>query len=109
MKRRFVVASLIMLALLAWSVVLPNVSVIIGSFAHGLEDWRAFAASPADREALWSTLVISVGSAVAALIVGLPLAFLLGRFEFRGRRALSAVATGYGAYRCLFRMSAPRF
>ena len=93
MKRRFVVASLIMLALLAWSVVLPNVSVIIGSFARGLEDWRAFAASPADREALWSTLVISVGSVVAALIVGLPLAFLLGRFEFRGRRALSAVAT----------------
>jgi iron(III) transport system permease protein len=93
MKRRFVVASLIMLALLAWSVVLPNVSVIIGSFARGLEDWRAFATSPADREALWSTLVISVGSVVAALIVGLPLAFLLGRFEFRGRRALSAVAT----------------
>ena len=93
MKRRFVVASLIMLALLAWSVVLPNVSVIVGSFARGLDDWRAFAASPADREALWSTLVISVGSVVAALIVGLPLAFLLGRFEFRGRRALSAVAT----------------
>jgi iron(III) transport system permease protein len=93
MRRRFVVASLIMLALLAWSVVLPNVSVIVGSFAHGLEDWRAFAASPADREALWSTLVISVGSVVAALIIGLPLAFLLGRFDFRGRRALSAVAT----------------
>ena len=93
MKRRFVVATLLMLALLAWSVVLPNVSVIVGSFARGLDDWRAFAASPADREALWSTVVISVGSVVAALIIGLPLAFLLGRFEFRGRRALSAVAT----------------
>ena len=93
MRRRFVVASLIMLALLAWSVVLPNVSVVVGSFAHGLEDWRAFAVSPADREALWSTLVISVGSVVAALTIGLPLAFLLGRFDFRGRRALSAVAT----------------
>ena len=93
MKRRFVVATLIMLTLLAWSVVLPNVSVIVGSFARGLDDWRAFAASPADREALWSTVVISVGSVIAALIVGLPLAFLLGRFDFRGRRALSAVAT----------------
>src|SRR5438105_8368311 len=93
MRRRFVVATFIMLALLAWSVVLPNVSVILGSFARGLDDWRAFVASPADREALWSTLVISVGSVVAALIIGLPLAFLLGRFEFRGRRALSAVAT----------------
>src|SRR4051794_23995846 len=93
MRRRFVVATLIVLVLLAWSVVLPNVSVILGSFDRGLEDWRAFAASPADREALWSTLVISVGSVVAALAVGLPLAFLLGRFDFRGRRALSAVAT----------------
>jgi iron(III) transport system permease protein len=93
MRRRFVVASVVMLALLAWSVLLPNVSVILGSFERGLADWRAFVASPADREALWSTLVISVGSVIAALIIGLPLAFLLGRFEFRGRRVLSAVAT----------------
>ena len=93
MRRRFVLATAIVLALLIWSVVLPNVSVIAGSFAHGLDDWRSFAASPADREALWSTLVISIGSVVAALIIGLPLAFLLGRFDFRGRRALSAVAT----------------
>ena len=93
MRRHFVVATAIVLALLLWSVVLPNVSVIVGSFTHGLDDWRAFAASPADREALWSTLVISIGSVIATLIVGLPLAFLLGRFDFRGRRALSAVAT----------------
>ena len=93
MRKRFVVATAMILVLLIWSVVLPNVSVIAGSFARGLDDWRAFAASPADREALWSTLVISIGSVVAALIIGLPLAFLLGRFEFRGRRALGAVAT----------------
>jgi iron(III) transport system permease protein len=92
-RRRFLLASLAILALLAWSVVLPNVSVIWGSFARGLADWRAFAHSPADREALWSTLVISIGSVIAALLIGLPLAFLLGRFEFRGRRVLSAVAT----------------
>jgi iron(III) transport system permease protein len=92
-RRRFLLASIAVLALLAWSVVLPNVSVIAGSFARGLDDWRAFAASPADREALRSTLIISIGSVIAALFIGLPLAFLLGRFEFRGRRALSAVAT----------------
>ena len=93
MTKRFVLPALLVLALLVWSVVLPNVAVIVGSFANGLADWRAFASSPADREALWSTLVISVGSVVAALAIGLPLAFLLTRFEFRGRRALSAVAT----------------
>ena len=93
MRKRFVVATLLMLLLLAWSVVLPNVSVILGSFERGLADWRAFAESPADREALWSTLVVSLGSVAAALAIGLPLAFLLTRFDFRGRRALSAVAT----------------
>ena len=93
MRRRFLLASLVVLALLAWSVVLPNISVIVGSFARGLDDWRAFVNSPADREALRSTLIISVGSVLAALLVGLPLAFLLGRFDFRGRRVLSAVAT----------------
>ena len=93
MRRRFLLATLGVLALLAWSVVLPNLSVVAGSFARGLADWRAFANSPADREALRSTLIISIGSVIAALAIGLPLAFLLGRFEFRGRRVLSAVAT----------------
>jgi len=80
-------------AILLWSVVWPNVSVVAGSFSRGLDYWRAFADSPADREALWSTLVVAVGSVVAATIVGIPLAFLLTRVEFRGRRLLSAVAT----------------
>jgi iron(III) transport system permease protein len=78
---------------LAWSVIYPNVRVIAGSFESGLADWRAFVESPADRDATLSTLVIAVGSVIAALLVGLPLAFLLTRFEFRGRRMLGTVAT----------------
>ncbi|MFN2565886.1 MAG: ABC transporter permease [Gemmatimonadaceae bacterium] len=85
--------SLLVIAILAWSVIYPNVRVIAGSFESGLADWRAFLASPADREATLSTLIIAVGSVVGALLVGLPLAFLLTRFEFRGRRLLGAVAT----------------
>jgi len=85
--------SLVVIAVLAWAVIYPNVRVIAGSFERGLADWRAFLASPADREATLSTLIISVGSVVAAVLVGLPLAFLLTRFEFRGRRLLGAVAT----------------
>ncbi|HKO15560.1 MAG TPA: iron ABC transporter permease [Gemmatimonadaceae bacterium] len=92
-RSRFTVPAILVLALLLWSVVYPNANVVVGSFARGLADWRAFAASPADREALWSTLVIAVGSVVAALLIGVPLAFLLTRVEFRGRRVLSAVAT----------------
>jgi iron(III) transport system permease protein len=82
-----------LLALLLWSVVYPNAAVIVGSFERGLADWRAFAASPADLDALRGTVVVSVGSVVAALLVGVPLAFLLTRTEFRGRRVLSGVAT----------------
>src|SRR5215208_2382101 len=78
---------------LLWTVVYPNVAVVVGSFAEGLGLWRAFAASPAEREALSTTLVVSVASVVAATLIGVPLAFLLTRFEFRGRRLLAAVAT----------------
>lgn len=81
------------LAVLIWAVVYPNLSVIIGSFEGGLGHWRRFMASPTDREALTATLIISSGSVIAATMIGLPLAFLLTRFEFRGRRTLSAIAT----------------
>jgi iron(III) transport system permease protein len=81
------------IVLLLWTVVYPNAAVIAGSFENGLGHWREFAASPADREALWTSLVISVASVFASLAIGVPLAFLLGRFEFPGRRLLRAVAT----------------
>jgi len=81
------------MVLLLWTVVYPNAAVIAGSFENGLGHWREFAASPADREALWTSLVISVASVFASLVIGVPLAFLLGRFEFPGRRLLRAVAT----------------
>jgi iron(III) transport system permease protein len=97
MNRRWLSPSLPLaipvLAILLWAVVYPNISVIAGSFAEGGEHWRRFAASPTDREALIATIIIALGSVVAATAIGLPLAFLLTRFEFRGRRTLSAIAT----------------
>ena len=81
------------IALLLWSVIYPNAAVIAGSFENGLGHWREFIASPADREALRTSIVISVASVFASLAIGVPLAFLLGRFEFPGRRLLRAVAT----------------
>jgi iron(III) transport system permease protein len=82
-----------LILVLLWSVAYPNAAVVAGSFAHGLGYWRAFVTSPADREALWTSVWISVVSVVAACAIGLPLAFLLARREFPGRRALRAVAT----------------
>jgi iron(III) transport system permease protein len=92
-RRQSWLIALPVIALLLWAVVYPNAAVIAGSFENGLGHWREFAASPADREALWTSLVISVASVFASLAVGVPLAFLLGRFEFPGRRLLRAVAT----------------
>jgi iron(III) transport system permease protein len=81
------------IALLVWAVIYPNAAVIAGSFENGLGHWQEFWASPADHEALITSLVISIASVFASLAIGVPLAFLLGRFEFPGRRLLRAVAT----------------
>ncbi len=90
--RRYLLPAAVLLLLL-WTVVFPNVSIVASSFEHGVGYWREFVASPSDMEALRTTLVIAVGSVIAALIIGIPLAFLLTRYEFRGRRLLSAAAT----------------
>lgn len=90
--RRLLWISIPVLGILLWSVVYPSMNVIIGSFGAGLADWRAFLSNPSDRDATWATVVVSVWSVVTAMLVGVPLAFVLTRFEFRGRRLLSAVA-----------------
>jgi len=91
-RRSWIIAAPV-LALLLWSIVYPNVAVIAGSFENGLGHWREFMSSPADREALTTSIVISLASVIASVLIGVPLAFLLSRFEFPGRRILKAVAT----------------
>jgi iron(III) transport system permease protein len=92
-NRRSWVIAVPVLALLLWTVVYPNIAVILGSFENGLGHWREFMDSPADIEALRTSIVISLASVIASLLIGVPLAFLLSRFEFPGRRILRAVAT----------------
>jgi len=81
-------AALPLLLVLAWTVIYPNAAVIAGSFGH----WIEFAQSPSDVEALKNSLIIAVASVVAALAIGVPLAFLLTRFDFPGRTLLRAAA-----------------
>jgi iron(III) transport system permease protein len=91
-RRSWIIAAPV-LVLLLWSIVYPNVAVIAGSFENGLGNWREFLSSPIDREALTTSIVISLASVIASVLIGVPLAFLLSRFEFPGRRILKAVAT----------------
>lgn len=46
-------------------------------------------ASPANLEALWTSLYISIISVICCAFVGVTMAFLLERYEFPGRRVLS--------------------
>src|SRR3990170_9092320 len=91
--RRSWLLALPVLALLLWTVAFPNIAVIFGSFENGLGHWREFINSPSDREALSTSIFISVASVIASLLIGIPLAFLLSRFEFPGRKVLRIVAT----------------
>jgi len=83
------------LAILAWLVVYPIALVLI----EGLRDasgWstealRRFAAEPTEWRALWASFRLSVASVVAAAVIGVPLAFLVTRFDFRGRRLFSTL------------------
>ncbi len=83
------VAALPLFAVLLWTVVYPNIAVISGSLGH----WGEFLESPSDVESLINSLMISVASVIAALAIGVPLAFLLTRVDFPGRTVLRAVAT----------------
>ena len=68
-QRQNWIIALPVIALLLWSVIYPNVAVIVGSFENGLGHWREFIGSPADREALRTSLVISVASVFASLFL----------------------------------------
>ena len=81
-------AALPLLLVLVWTVIYPNVAVIVGSIGH----WREFAESPSDVEALKNSIIIAVASVAASLAIGVPLAFLLTRFDFPGRTVLRAAA-----------------
>lgn len=87
-ERYAALAALPLLAVLVWTVVFPNVAVVTGSMGH----WLEFAQSPSDVESLRNSVVIAVASVVAALGIGVPLAFLLTRFDFPGRTLLRSAA-----------------
>jgi tungstate transport system permease protein len=50
-----------------------------------------FRGDPETYSAVFTTLKVSSLSIMAALVIGIPLGFLLGYYEFRGKRQVSAV------------------
>ncbi|MGZ8391904.1 MAG: ABC transporter permease [Gemmatimonadales bacterium] len=82
----------VLLLLLTWLIVYPLLLVLVEGF-RGPEGWtlgfvRQFLAHKNDGEALWGSLWISLASVMLAAVIGVPLAFLFGRYDFPGRRIL---------------------
>jgi iron(III) transport system permease protein len=81
-----------LLLLLTWLIVYPLVLVLIEGF-RGPQGWtldfvRLFLQHRNEAQALWGSLWISLVTMVLAALIGIPLAFLFGRYDFPGRQTL---------------------
>ena len=56
------------------------------------EPWRRALLNPGRLELLWNSLLVGVGVAVAALLVGVPFGFLVSRTDLRGRGLYEGLA-----------------
>lgn len=79
-------------AFLGWLVVWPLVAVLTRSLAGvGIGDAVDVVSRPAIRSVIRFTFVQATVSTVATLAIGLPVAQVLARYEFRGRGAVRAL------------------
>lgn len=87
-------AAPLLLLLLFWLVGYPlllTLAEALGAPRWTLENFAAFARRPAEWQALWASLWISLATVGLAAAIGVPLAFLFERAEFPGRRILGAL------------------
>jgi len=89
------VLALVLLAVIVWLVAYPLGLVLLDAVHEGrgwtLDYVRQFVSRPTEWRALWGSLWIAVASVVLSALVGLPLAVLVTRYDFPGRRALTPI------------------
>jgi iron(III) transport system permease protein len=89
------VGAALLLVLLAWLVLYPLVLVLAegvrGPAGWTLEHVREFVSRPTEMRALWNSLWISLASVALAALLGIPLAFLLARYDLPGGRVLGGL------------------
>lgn len=82
-------------ALLAWLVLLPLAFVVVeavrGPEGFTLEAVRRFAGAGPEWRAVWASLWISLASVGGAALLGVPLAVLVSRLRFPGRRLVGTM------------------
>src|SRR3990170_1483466 len=78
----------VILIVLLWLVLYPNLFVLADSFLDGGkvtgEHYARFLGSRSEREALWNSVWISLASVVLSALIGVPLAFLFAKRDFPG-------------------------
>ncbi|MCM2254870.1 MAG: sulfate ABC transporter permease subunit CysW [Vicinamibacteria bacterium] len=70
---------------------LPLVAVFTEALSKGGEAWVAAVSEPEARAALWLTLKVAALSVPLVTVFGVAAAWLIARFDFRGRRLLLAL------------------
>jgi iron(III) transport system permease protein len=85
----------VLLVFLIWLIVYPLILVLVEGF-RGSGGWtldfvRLFLTRRNEAQALWGSLWISVATVVLAGAIGIPLAYLLWRYDFPGRRILGGL------------------
>src|SRR5262249_39621726 len=85
------VALLLVLFWLVGSPLLLTLAAALGAPHPTLAHFAEFARRPAEWQALWASLWISVATVVLSAAGGVPLAFVFERAGFPGRRLLSAL------------------
>jgi len=87
----------IVVVILVWLVLYPNLFVLGDSFmdaGHATgRHYARFFGSAAELRALWNSVWISLASVVLSALVGVPLAFLFSGRDFPGRRLLGGLAS----------------
>lgn len=83
----------------AFLILMPVFNIVKESFFDaktgnfGLGNYLTFFTSPYYLQALFNSLVVSIGGTLGAVLLGVPLAFLTTRYRIRGSAGLSTLAT----------------
>ncbi len=94
-RRTGAIVAALLLAVLLWLVLYPLALVLAegvrGPAGWTLEHVRSFVARPTELRALWGSLWTSAASVGLAALLGIPLAFLVARYELPGGRVLAGL------------------
>jgi iron(III) transport system permease protein len=89
--------AVLVFAVLLVAVLYPNAATFIASFfpqgEFSTSGYVRFFSTPSAREALFNSVYISTVTVILSAAIGIPLAFVLHRYDFRGRRILRAIAS----------------